>query len=76
MTKRQKLAMLLIEISDAQYNVFKRMYAPTNMHIEIADIVLLMSPKKLNWAIAQVENTISMRNKRKHKPVIADTLEF
>ena len=43
--------------------MFKRMYSHKNLDADINDVIDSMPSEKLDWALSQVENSISKLNK-------------
>lgn len=52
---------LLADCTESQHLVFKRLYSHKNLELPINDVVDQMPDDKLDWAITQVERTISKR---------------
>jgi len=44
--------------TEGEQHVFKRMYSPKNLDINILQVVDKMSIEKLDWAMMQVEKTL------------------
>jgi hypothetical protein len=55
---RETLKDGLSQLSENQQLLFKKMYSPNNLDLNIFKIVDNMSEEKLDWAIQQVERTL------------------
>ena len=56
----QKLLLdLLSQCNDYQQGMFKRMYSHNDLDKPIQQVIQDMDPEKLEWAVTQVENTLS-----------------
>lgn len=49
---------LLLECSDEQQLMFKRMYCSKNLELSISDAVEQMSNDKIDFALTQIERTL------------------
>jgi len=56
--KKEELKSLLSLCTEGQQLVFKRMYSHNNIDLPINEVVDNMDPKKIDWAILQIERTI------------------
>jgi len=52
----------LSKCSDAQQHLFKRMYAKGNLDLSIGEVVDSMEDEKLDWAMQQVDSTLTKRS--------------
>jgi len=59
---RQSLKEGLKTLPEANQLIFKRMYSPHNLEADIDDVVDNMPVEKLDWAMQQVDRTISRQN--------------
>lgn len=56
---RETLKEGLKKCTDAQVDLFKRMYSHDNLELSIDDVVDNMPEAKLDWAMKQVERTLA-----------------
>lgn len=49
---------LLIECTDEQQLIFKRMYSHKNLELSINEAVDQMADNEIDWAMTQVERTV------------------
>jgi len=56
---RETLKEQLKQCTELQQNLFKRMYSHDNQDLSIEQIVDNMEESKLDWAMQQVERTLS-----------------
>ena len=56
---RQTLKESLSKCTEPQQQLFKQMYSYNNLSIPIKDIVDAMAKEKLDWAMQQVERTLT-----------------
>jgi len=56
---RKELKKLLLQCTEPQQHIFKRMYSHKNLELPIEEVVDNMESDKLDWALTQVENTIT-----------------
>ena len=54
----------LAECTDSERHLFKRMYSPDDLEKPIDQVVDDMDPKKLDWAMIQLENTLKKKLKK------------
>ncbi len=59
---RSTLKKGLAELPESNVLLFKRMYSPNDLTIDIATVVALLPEDKLDWAMQQVERTLSKLN--------------
>ena len=48
----------LSKCTEAQIQLFKRLYSPNNLHLTISEVVENMPEEKLDWAMQQVQRTL------------------
>lgn len=58
---RERLKLGLVQCTDAQQHLFKRMYCPRSLERPIDEVVDAMTDDKLDWAMQQVERTLEKR---------------
>ena len=58
---RAQIKNILDSLPEENQKVFKMMYSHDDLNRPISDIVDNMVPKRLKWALTQVENTIIKR---------------
>lgn len=58
---RQQLKDGLAQCNDQQQMIFKRMYSHENLDRPINEVVDIMPDDKLDWAMQQVERTLTKR---------------
>ena len=56
---RKMLKEGLVLCNDEQQLMFKRMYSHKNLELPINEVVDNMESEKLDWAVTQVQNSIS-----------------
>jgi hypothetical protein len=61
---RQTLKDGLAQCTEGQQGLFKRMYAFKDQSLSIDEVVDLMPPEKLDWAMQQVQSTLDKAAKR------------
>ena len=49
----------LAQLPEGHQRMFKRMYSPDDLDANISDVVELMPEEKLDWAMQQVERSLS-----------------
>lgn len=62
---RAQIKNILDSLPEENQKVFKMMYSHDDLNRPISDIVDNMVPKRLEWALTQVENTIIKRREMK-----------
>ena len=60
---KQIIKDLLVQCTEGQQHLFKRMYSPNNLELSINDAVDQMDENKIDWAITQCERTVEKNNK-------------
>ena len=55
--KRERIKFMLSKLTDANRNIFMRMYSPFELDKDINLVVDEMSTKKLSWVLQQVQNS-------------------
>jgi len=58
---RQKLKDGLSQCTTGEQTLFKRMYANGEMDLPINSVVDAMEPRKLDWAMQQVQRTLDKK---------------
>ena len=56
---RQQLKDGLSKLPESNHMIFKLMYSPNNLDIDINEVVDIMPEDKLDWAMQQVQRTIN-----------------
>ena len=56
---KEILKSLLSQLEEDNHMIFKRMYSPKNLELNINDVVDAMDDEKISWAITQCETTIN-----------------
>lgn len=59
---REILKDLLVQCSNEQFTMFKRMYCHKNINASIDEAIDLINPEKIDWAITQCERTVKKNN--------------
>lgn len=54
---------LLVQCTEGQQMMFKRMYSHKNLNLPINEAVDKMDPDKIDWAISQCERTVEKNKK-------------
>jgi hypothetical protein len=52
---------LVIQCTDEQQHLFKRLYSPTDLTLGILDVIDAMDPRNIDQAITQCEKTIFIK---------------
>jgi len=60
---RNQLKVELALCTEGEQHLFKRMYSPKNLELDIESIVDLMDESKLDWAMTQVKLTLYKKTK-------------
>lgn len=55
--KRAEIKRILHLLSEENHDVFKRMYSPTDLDLDIDSVVDKMPAKQLTWALQQCQNS-------------------
>lgn len=56
---RQEIKEGLTQLSDKHVDIFKRMYSPDNLSLDIDTVVENIPNERLNWALVQVTNSVN-----------------
>ena len=56
------LKSMLEKCTEQQIHIFKRMYSPKDLELNINEVVENMPDDKIDWAMTQVQNTIEKNN--------------
>ena len=57
-TAKKELKELLLECTERQQFMFKRMYSHKNLDLPIHEVVDQMAVDKIDWAMTQIERTV------------------
>jgi hypothetical protein len=66
---RTKLKELIVQCTEGQQLLFKRMYSHDNLELPIEEVVDNMYDVQLDWAFSQVENTLKKMDERRRIPI-------
>lgn len=61
---KQILKDLLVQCSEPQFLLFKRMYCHKNLKATVDEAVDQMDADKIDWAVTQTEKTVASNNEK------------
>lgn len=65
----------LSQCTNGQQHIFKRMYSYNNLDLPIENVVDNMKPERLDWAMQQVQRTLSKRGATNDKATSTDKIK-
>lgn len=65
MNRRDFLKQELTKCTNSEIEFFKKMYSPSNLSLQIEEVIDNMPAKQLNWAVQQISNTLKPNKNRR-----------
>ena len=71
---RRILKVLLVQCTEGEQLIFKRMYSHKNLDVTIDEVVDNMDEDKMDWAITQCEHTVKQKKPKKKGIVMTEKI--